>query len=207
MSNSVAPSRTTWIFFILALIAYISPWVLNSSSGLSVGAYDLAELLSKQPFNQTIYTTIFFLRLQLFLITCYLAFSTSNYQWTFYWWILVIVCIGLIITQLPPLTFIVDTDDVNQQQQAVLAGISFLGAIVGLSGYFYQQKKIILIIITILGIATSLYAIIQSLRILNAYEGGIIIGFGSFMLIALYGGMLVRELRNKHVTESLSQRL
>lgn len=197
MSHNVAQNRRTWLLFILSIIAYIIPWALNSSSGLSVGAYDLAELLSKQALNQTLYTIIFLLRGQLFLLTCYLAFSISYTIWTFRWWITALLCMGLIIAQLPPLTFIMDSGDVNQQQQAILAGISFVGVIVGLSRYFYQQRKIILVIISLIGIATSIYTIAQSMRILNPYDGGIVIGLGGFMLIALYGVIFIQGIRSK----------
>ena len=176
----------TWLVVIIALLAYIIPWALNPGVSLSLSAYDFAEFLAKRPFDDTSYYTILALRGQLLLITALLAFSTHRPYFTKHWWMRCIACGILIIAQLPPLTFISNTGDVNQQQQMLLTIGSLIVVAIGLSGIFWKNRHLIRIVIGIAGVITVIYSLNNAPDMMAGYGLPANIGFGGVALIFIY---------------------
>lgn len=195
MNNERSQVDGTWIFVGLALITYVLPWILNRSFTISLGAYDFAELLAqKRPFDDLVYNTVMALRGQLVFFTLLIAFSTKRPYLTLNWWVRMIFCLILIIAQLPPLTFINNLTDVNQQQQAILTGISLIGTIIGLTGVLWHYRHFIRILIAIGGISVAVYGIINAIRIIEPYGVRATMGFGVVGLIIIYALMGIMSL-------------
>src|SRR5688572_28399296 len=99
--------REKWFFgalFALAILGYLLPWMMNNASGLTMGAYDFAEFLSKSPTaNPQIYLL---LRGQLFLLMAFLVLGAQKPFFTADWWIRAILGVLLIIAQLPALNML-----------------------------------------------------------------------------------------------------
>jgi hypothetical protein len=92
----------------------------------------------------------------------------------------------LCIAQLPPLEFIRNTGDSNQQQQALLAALSLTGGIAGLSTWFSRYQYYIFIGLSITGVVTSLVALPQALNTMQAYRLPTAVDAGGSMLITAY---------------------
>ncbi|GAB5491404.1 MAG: hypothetical protein Phog2KO_16190 [Phototrophicaceae bacterium] len=171
---------------IFAIIMYILPWTLNNNAVLSLGAYDFAELLAKRQFNDLSYNTVLALRGQLVLLTCLFAFSIQRPLFTVTWCLKAVLCMLLVIAQLPPLTYIQNLGDANQQQQALLAFNSLVAVGFGLTGLLSSAKYYAWIVISIVGILTTIYALINALDIITAYSVNMRIGVGGIGLIIVY---------------------
>ena len=61
-------SRLGGLFLVVSLIAYILPWVNTRATGLTLGAYDLAEWASLHPASIQLLPSLL-IRLQLVIIT------------------------------------------------------------------------------------------------------------------------------------------
>ncbi len=194
MNNDTSRFDGTWIFIVIALLAYILPWIMNRSLTLSLGAYDFAELLAKRQFDNSSYTTVMALRGHLLFFTLLIAIGANRPYFTISWWMRLIVCLLLVIAQLPPLTFINNLSDVNQQQQAILSLISLIGAIIGLSGFIWHYRHLGRILLATAGIITAIYGIIHAIDIIKAYGLIANLGIGVVGLVGVYILMGVRSL-------------
>lgn len=174
------------ILLIGALGMYILPWTLNNNAVLSLGAYDFAEFLTKRQFDDTSYNTTLALRGQLVFLTWLLAFSIHRPLFTMTWWIKTIICLLLVIAQLPPLTFISNITDLNQQQQALLSLSSLMGVGFGLTGLLWLAKNYLRLGISILGIMTTIYGLSNALNIMAVYSDQTRPGFGGIGLVTIY---------------------
>jgi len=180
-----------WFMGFLALVAYVIPWVFNPGMTLSPGAYDFAELLAKRNMDNTGYNTMLALRGQLFLITTMLAIRTHRPYFTGHWWAHTIVCGLLIIAQLPPLTFFSHFNDINQQQQAMLAGASLIATVIGLSGFAWKYRHIVILIASIIGIISIIYGLVHALDILSYFSLPANVGVGGIALGVIYGLLIL----------------
>lgn len=184
-----------YFFIAVCLFGYIVPWVLTSSSPLTLSAYDLAEwttLHPTQPHTNPPLNIAFMLRLQLVIITLLIGLNArkGNYRM-----LSVLIIIPLAIAQLPPLDFVTsDSGNINYQQQFLFATVSLLTGI-GLT-FFKPTKFIPFIVITLsaigivtaivgLNAATQLYALLQ-------IEHGI--GYGIVLLGCGYVGIIITSL-------------
>lgn len=188
-------SFINWSLFaiILAVVMYILPWVSHNNAALSLSAYDFAEFLAKRPFDDRSYNAILALRGQLVFLTWLLAFTIQRPLFTLRWWAKTILCFLLIIAQLPPLTFITNIGDINQQQQALLSLSSLIGFGFGITGLLTSAKKHLWLVISIAGITTAIYGIINAVVIINDYTS-ITIGVGGIGLIVIYGIVSIANL-------------
>lgn len=187
--------NATLYLIIFALIMYILPWTISNNAVLSIGAYDFAELLAKRPFNEMSYNTVLALRGQLVILTWLFAFSIQRPLFTITWWVKTIICMLLVIAQLPPLTYIQDLGDPNQQQQALLALNSLIGVGCALTGLLASAKYQAWIAISIIGITTTLYGLTTALNIITAYSENMRLGIGGIGLIIVYVVMGLYSLR------------
>lgn len=186
MTEQYSKFNFTWLIVLLALFLYVIPWVFNPGTTLSLGAYDFAEFLAKRPIDDRSYNVILILRGQLLLLTALIAFSTKQLYFTARWWIQVALCLMLVIAQLPPLTFINNTGDINQQQQALLTIGSVIIIVIGLSGLLWKQHHIIRLIISIVGVISTIYSLIHATDIMNDYGVPAHFGVGGIGLAILY---------------------
>jgi len=186
MSLQFTNKQITWGLFTLAIIAYLLPWTVNVGNSLTMGAYDFAEWLSKRPFDDTSYNTVMIMRGQLILLTALIMFSLEQPSLTKSWWAIVITGVILLIAQLPAPNAILDTNDVNRQQQVYLTGISFIIFLVSLTGFFSRYRNISWLIIAIIGIASTIYALTNAISMMQAYQLPAQIGVGAILFILTY---------------------
>lgn len=192
--------RLLWAGFGLAILAYLLPWVLNNASGLTMGAYDFAEWLSKMNmYDGAIYYPVLMLRGQLLLLTALMAFGAKRPFFTLDWWARSVLGMLLIIAQLPALNMLTSIGtDVNRQQQVILAGVSFVVLIAGLSGFLSSWRNWLWLGSAILGIVTSLYGFINGIDLMDNYALSPSIGFGAIIyvvIMAILGIFCVFKLR------------
>lgn len=121
----------------LALVAYALPWIANPGTGLTMGAYDLAEWASIHPANRTASPTLLttlLLRLPLVLLVFTLVLASQKYRrFSGEWWLVVVSLAVFVLATLPPLEFITENrHDPNYRQQAILALAVLLGGGLGL---------------------------------------------------------------------------
>lgn len=181
-----------WIWIGLALGAYLLPWAFNPGAGLTMGAYDYAELISKRGFDDAGYMTTLLLRGQLVLVTLYVASHLRSrlYRFTLGWWSMLVLGLLLVVAQLPPLTFVNNTNDVNQQQQAILACVSLLLLLVGMSGIFWRGRVWIRLLVGVAGIASTVWALYSAYTLMQPFNLPMQIGVGAVAMIVLYAGMV-----------------
>jgi hypothetical protein len=183
--------RILWGGFSLAIIAYLLPWVGNDISGLTMGAYDFAEWLSKFSMSDArFYNTMLSLRGQLFLLTCFVAFGAKRPFFATDWCLRFILGMLLVIAQIPALNILpMIATDINRQQQMILAVLSFLVLIVGLIGIFLRWRDLLCLLLTIVSIVSSIYALINGIAIMQDYRLSPTIGLG-FLVYLLLGTLL-----------------
>lgn len=198
MNEQHSTFNFTWLIVLLALFLYVIPWVLNPGTTLSLGAYDFAEFLAKRPFDDKSYYAILALRGQLFLLVSLLAISTHRPYFTAHWWIQVILCLALVIAQLPPLTFFNNMGDINQQQQFLLTIGSFVGICIGLTGLLWEKRHLINLVIGIIGVSTVIYSLIDAIDIMNDYGVPATMGVGGIGLVILYVLISLKSLFKGH---------
>lgn len=179
--------RFLWGGFALAIIAYLLPWVANEASGLTMGAYDLAEFLSKKSmYESSIYNPVLALRGQLLLLSIFIVVGAKRPFFTADWWLRAITGLLLIIAQLPALNMLPSIGvDVNRQQQVILAGISAFTLIIGLSGILSRWQSWIRLGIVLLAIGTSLYGVLNGIEIMKPYGLDSVWGLGLFFYLGI----------------------
>lgn len=186
MTQQFTNQRIVWGIFALAIIAYLLPWTVNIGNSLTMGAYDFAEWVSKRPFDDTSYNTIFLLRGQLVLLTWFIMLNSERPYFTIRWWGHLIIGVILVIAQFPPIEFIRNTGDINQQQQAILTIVALISLPIGASGFLSRYRSISWLIIAVVGIASTIYALLNAINMMQAYQLPAQIGFGVILFIGNY---------------------
>jgi hypothetical protein len=188
--------RVLWAGFALAVIACLMPWVVNETSGLTMGAYDFAEWLSKIPLGDShLYNTILLLRGQLFLLTCFLAFGAKRPFFTIDWYLRFVFGVLLLVAQLPALNILPGIGtDINRQQQLILATFSLVALILGLSGIISHWRSTVWLLLAIISLITSTYALGNGITIMKSYGLNPTWGFGFISYFLLSLGLLAKNL-------------
>lgn len=186
MTQQFTNKQISWGIFALAIIAYLLPWTVNIGNSLTMGAYDFAEWLSKRPFDDTSYNTVLLMRGQLILLTALVMFNIEPPPLTKSWWGIAIIGIILLIAQLPAPNAIFDTNDVNRQQQVYLTIVSFIIYLIGLTGFLSPYRNISWLIIAVMGIASTIYALLNAISMMQAYQLPAQIGIGAILFIGGY---------------------
>jgi hypothetical protein len=176
-----------WLLVIAALIAYALPWLDNSGQVLSLNAYDLAEWLSKRPMVGDNYLSVLLLRGQLVLLAWALMLGCKRPYLTAQWWLMLVAGLVLVIAQLPPLTFLSNPSDVNQQQQAILSIISAIGVIVGLSGILWRWRYALWLMLAVTGLVTALIGFNAAQSVMQAFGLPAQTGIGLLLMLPVYG--------------------
>lgn len=188
---------TFWLLMILALIAYAVPWVLNPSHALDLNAYDFAEWLSLHPAEQQTTPPLrhtLLLRGQLTILTLMVAISSPRPLLTASWWLRLIIVSVMCVAQLPPLEFIRNLGDTNQQQQFILVVVSVMGSIIGMITPLHQIRWYVVAGLATTGILSLIIALPPALESMRAYQLPANAGIGSFMLAGVYIGIFLYSL-------------
>ncbi|MDQ7026038.1 MAG: hypothetical protein Q9P01_20190 [Anaerolineae bacterium] len=184
-------NRILIIAFPLAIIAYLLPWAINTTTGLTLGGYDLAEWLSLHPATHPSRIPTLLLRGQLLILTLIIVWTTKKPLFTNEWWLRCIIVGLLVIAQLPPPEFLAWTGDQNQRQQALLAILSLIGGIVGLTGILYRVRPYLLIVVIIIGLLAVIYVLTQIQTRMQDFVLKATLGIGGISLIVVYVVLLV----------------
>jgi lysylphosphatidylglycerol synthetase-like protein (DUF2156 family) len=193
----------TYLLLGIALFGYVLPWILTSTSPMSLGAYELAEWSSLHPSQPTSSPPMLvplLLRLQLVIISVLVALHA---QTVLQRWIGLCVIALLAVAQLPPLEFLtIARDNINYQQQFMLATISLIigGGLIVRNPK--QWQSIITVVLLSIGVISSINGLqqAQALYTLSLQEhtigSGLIVTVGAYIIMLLsYGGGFIKSIR------------
>lgn len=168
-----------WTVFLLALVFYHLPWILTPGVGLNMGAYDLAEWASLHPIVRVSSPPLlhsFILRLPLALLALIVAF-TGRRNGKNGGRLLIVGLIALAL--LPPLEFFTQyPNDPNYRQQFALAFLTLLVGGIGLTSYLNRWRRLIVIALTVLGAASSIWGFWQGYTLLREFHLPLNVGVG-----------------------------
>ena len=177
-SSSLLP-----LLIMFALIGYCLPWVLTPASGLSLGAYDLAEWSSLHPVvRQTIpflWTTLA-LRIPLAILGILLATYVRKISHQIP--IAILCLLVAAIALLPPLEFFTTyRDDPNYRQQFILVLLTLIIGIPTVIGKPKRLQRGALIALSVLGIISSAIGLYQAQSLLQGFDLHTAIGSGGII--------------------------
>ncbi|MEO8612082.1 MAG: hypothetical protein ABI690_29565 [Chloroflexota bacterium] len=177
------------VIFIVGLVAYCLPWVVNRGSSLSFGAYDLAEWASLHPTvrgsNPALVTSLL-LRLPL---ACFgIVIASTLWKQRPGWRIVFLLLVGIAL--LPPLEFFTQyRDDPNYQQQFALAVIAVLVGIFTLVMRSPKWINVLSIVCAFIGSICGLLGLMQSYNLMRGFELATQVGSGGILFIILNVGI------------------
>lgn len=177
------------------LLALSLPWLVHYTAGMTLNAYDLAEWTTLTPAQRQTNPPLqaaLLIRAQipLFMTLCALVFQRHR--------LMIGVLILGILAQLPPLEFFTQLNDINYQQQYLLAIASGISVGVGIYAAKYSVlKNAMIAIVCILGIASTVAGTQLALVILEQFQMDVVVGLGQWITILVYLvglGLSVRSL-------------
>ncbi len=182
---------------VLALVAYLLPWVIATNSAMTLNAFDLAEWTSLHPSQRHALPpliTPLLLRAQLPIIAALVALWASSPKER----LLAILCVFLLaVAQLPPWEFLRDSGDANYQQQAALALATIIFSI-GLPGLRRLMpanfQPFVVILIAILGIVSAILGQSQALDLYHVTLEQGETGGGLWICLAAYAAISLNAL-------------
>ncbi len=179
------------VLILCALLGYCLPWLANPGISLSLNAYDLAEWTSLHPLVRDAsipFMTTLLLRLPLVCLGLLIALGTFHTRPVMRLTLMLIIAIAL----LPPLEYFTQaTSDPNYRQQFVLALITGLIGIILLSSELLHIKRAIFIVSGLIGCLASFIGLIQADGLMQGFGLATQIGFGGFVSIFAFGGILL----------------
>lgn len=185
--------------FLLALIAagvfYFMPWSSHAATSLTFGAYDLAEWSSLHPavrFVEPALQPTLLLRLPPVLLLIAFALGVGAPRFSWIWWFSLMVIIVGAVALMPPLEFFAATDDPNYRQQALLAGVTLLGGLIGISGIGGSLRWPLVAILCVSAIISAVMGLRDTQALLGAFqlETGLGVGIIGFVGCVLIAGVL-----------------
>jgi hypothetical protein len=191
-----------YICIIFGLVGYVLPWITTQTAPLTLGAYDLAEWTSlhpSQPHTMPVLVVPLLLRIHLVIITLIIALSAHTDKLRM---LAIVAIIPLALGQLPPLEFLtIATDNINYQQQFILATISL---IVGLAltivkpTQFIPQINILLIGIGVISAGVGLQQA-QILYTMSLQESS----FGAGIIVLCLAYLVIATIHLQHLNIKL----
>ncbi|MCU0497239.1 MAG: hypothetical protein MUF87_07810 [Anaerolineae bacterium] len=186
--------RNLWLILLIlgAFIGYLLPWIVQSSSSLTFGAYDLAEWITLRLPDRPM-QVVLLLRLPPVCIALIIALALARPRFQARWWVALGTVILIAFALLPPLEFINQRGDVNYGQQFQLAIIALIGGVIGLSGLLHAWRAYLIAILGLISAGVSMIGYLQAVEIvqglgLNPQLGfGMIVFVGASLLLSLYG--------------------
>lgn len=178
--------RQSWVSVVAALliiVGYVVPWVVTPNASLTFGGYDLAEWASLHYATRgeiPPLLTSFLLRLPLALAAVLIGWANVNASYLRAG-IVVVIAAAL----LPPLEIIQFPNDVNYQQQALIAGIALVGGLTGIAvgGRF---GALIPASVGIVGIGAVIGGLTSAYGLLRGFTLPVTLGAGGVIVIAAF---------------------
>jgi hypothetical protein len=198
------PRQTNLIgfLFVMLLVVYVMPWLVNPGVALTGNAIDLAAwaTLHPQPIDKpSPMLTALLLRLPLVLITWSAAFYVGSQRLPHLTWrfasgtLLVLI---LVIANFPPIEFFTsEPENANYQQQAVLFALALAGSIIGLSGVLKRISPY-LVGFSLLGIIPcAVLGVLQARDLMIGFSMPVSLGIGAFgtVGVALLMGLIILQ--------------
>ncbi len=160
------------------LLLYVLPWLVNPGASLSPNAYDLAEWASLHPLvhaQTPALLTSLLLRLPLACLALLIAFSTRRN-------LISALIVIVIATALLPPELILPTSDPNSQQMQLLAVITLVGGMIGVSGVLPRLRAWIAVAVALIGAAAGAIGVMQSYDLMHGFNLPTQIGLGGVAL-------------------------
>lgn len=177
------------VFFaliLIALLAYVLPWLHNPGQALTLGGYDLAEWLSLHPGvrgQSPEYLASALIRFHLVLFAALITLWIPRRLWP----VTLICVVLLVIAQLPPPEFVSQFDDKNYRQQFGLAVFTLIAC-----GVFavLNWRTLPTLIIAIIGIGLTLWGLSQARDFMHVFDLPAWTGVGAPLLSLIYLAMI-----------------
>jgi hypothetical protein len=173
--------------FLLLLVAYAPPWVINPGASLSPNGYDLAEWSSVHPVaggETPPLLTALLLRLPLVCATLmFVYFLTLNRNSRILGGAVVLL-MGLAL--LPPLEILDDPGNWNYRQQLALAIFTVAGGMIGLTGWLGELRRIVGIVSAFGGTAACLVGLSHAYNLMQGFDLPVHIGAGGLATATLF---------------------
>ncbi len=174
------------IFGLLALLAYTLPWVTTPASGLTLGAYDLAEWVSLHPSARMASPPLLPALLLRFGLVCVILLMAFSHTPKFAK--MLIVIIGA-IALLPPLEFFSSgLGDSNYRQQFALAVLVLLLGLAGSADVLRRWSASISIALAVLLAVSAVWGNVWGYNLMLEYRLPVQFAAGGWLFAAL--GML-----------------
>lgn len=184
------------VSLLLALLAYLLPWVTAPNSAMTLNAYDLAEWTSLHPWQQQAMPPLIvplLLRAQLAILALFAMLWSCSRRQRFFASLFVVL---LALSQLPPLEFLNNMNDPNYRQLLFLA----LATIVLSTGLGLvlpaRFRTAVMIFLATVGIVTSLVGQSQAIALYRATLEQGEAGGGLWLTIAAYAAIILTGLRS-----------
>lgn len=198
--------NVSFVLILIAIVGYTIPWLINRSTGLTMGAYDLAEWASLHPqvrFESELLLTPLLLRLPLALMALMIVFVASKE----YLREIRLICFAVLaLYLLPPLEFLtVSRNDVNYVQGFILVVIM---SIAGFIGFFVpiRQRWRAYIMLGLIGftLISAIWGVLEIRDLMNGFGLDPQLGMGIFLIVPSLAGLLAVVLGTKNrVAEQL----
>lgn len=179
-------TTTLFLIFVLTLVCYLLPWVVNPGVSLSLGGYDLAEWATIHPAamgESPPLLTGLLLRLPLACAAISLAFFVAPSRRNRVLVGIVVILMGIAL--LPPFEFLDDLGNWNYRQQFALAVVTVLGGALGLTGWFEKLRPIAGSGAAIIGAGAALLGLARALIWMQEFNLPVQVGAGG-LLTALF---------------------
>lgn len=192
------------VFTLLALAAYVIPWVVNPGMGLTLGAYDLAEWASLHPevrnASPALLTSLL-LRLPLMCLAVIIGFASPTPALrTSGWYLMLALLLFLVASSLPPLEFFTEArGDTNYQQQFWLTLGALVGGIFGLTGVLPKLQAYVVMFFSLFGAFTGLAGLLEARRLMIGFSMPVSVGIGPVALMLVLGVMFIMVWRGYHL--------
>jgi hypothetical protein len=183
------PVTLVWLLVILALVAYLLPWVVNTSAGLTLGAYDLAEWAGHHPdvHASGIGATSLLLRLQPALLAFVITLAAPSPRGSRGWWVSMLFAGMIAAALLPPLEYFSSMrGDGNYQQMFGIVIVTLLGSAAVLTGLFMPIRLPVLLAVVLIGIITSAVGLMQASDLMRQFNLTVQFGAGAALFFACY---------------------
>lgn len=176
-----------FLLFILLLVVYTQPWIVNPGASLSPGGYDLAEWTSVHPAaggETPPLLTALLLRLPLVCATLTFAFFMVPNWKNRVLGGMIVALMGVAL--LPPFEILDDPGNWNYRQQLALAVFTIIGAAFGLTGWLGELRRILGSGAALVGVAVCLIGLNRAYNLMQGFNLHTQIGAGGLVTAILF---------------------
>jgi hypothetical protein len=182
---------------VVGLLGCVQPWIVVSTSSMTLNVYDLAEWASLAPAQSHTSPPLLaslLLRLQPVILCVILgAVVDGRAKKT----IAAIAILMLAAAQLPPFEYIYDINNINYRQQFFLAVASLAGGWAAIRFWHQWLSALAVIVLPIVGLATAALGLSQAEALYRQFQMSAAAGAGIVLLSVSYLALLVVSARDK----------